>query len=151
MRSYIFGMLCIVTFASDGFAMTFQQKSRIEMERVKVRQLTEECKIAEAVESLGKLVNFKIKPEEGAKESDLVSLMKDAVNNVKQSLKIINEKCASWNGNGAALLPLSSQKAYILRHLSDLYIEIRGAFEAIHTKEAEEVRNELRTLGFVDI
>ncbi len=149
MRLYAFGMLCVVALVNSGFAMTFQQRSRIEMERV--RQLTEECKIAETVKSLGELASFKIKPKGGMKERDLVSLMKDAVDNVKQSIRTIDEKCASWKGNRSALLPLSSQKAFILRNLSDLYVEIRGDFEAIHTTEAKNVRDELRALGVVGI
>lgn len=151
MRSYIFGMLCVVALASDSFAMAFQQRSHLEMERIKVRQLTEKCKIAETIESLGKLANFKIKHEEDTEESDLVSIMKDAVDNVKRSLTAIDEKCASWKGNRSALLPLSSQKAFILRNLSDLYIEVKDVFEAIHTAEAEQVREELRALGFSGI
>lgn len=145
---YILGIMYLVTLTSDGFAMSLQQRSHLEMERIEICQAAKDCKILETVESLNKLAKFH---KEGSAERDLVSVMKDAVDNVKQSLEAIDEKCASWKGSRSVLLPLSCQKAFILRNLSDLYTEIKNAFKAIHTAEADEVRRELRALGFTDV
>jgi hypothetical protein len=148
MKAYILGMFCTVVLVNSVVAMTPQARSSIELEKSKACQLAQGCKIPETFDILKRIGAFK-----GVinRDEELVSLLQDAVNNVKSSFKEIDERCASWTGNRSALLPLSSQKSLILRNFSDLYADIKDHFKEIHNEKAEAVRQELRGLGFVDI
>lgn len=138
----MFGMCC------RCFAMESELYSEgyIAERKAATIELFEQCKISTCSAAIRKISEVNLKSND-----DIVSILADAVRNMKDTFRSIDEQ---WNKKlcrRELLLQLSKRKSSIQQEFLLLYEPMKAKFAQIQTEEANLVRTELHGMGFSDI
>jgi hypothetical protein len=87
--------------------------------------------------------------QEAIQDNEVVGILSDAVKNIKEAFRSIDDRCVTFGGDMLSDDP-TLQKMYCEEALSELYASLSAKFEGIHTPKAEAVREDLRQLRVIE-